>query len=90
MNYPENKNFVNSNPNNTSSNQYTSFIGTLDFVIIDSFQISVMRTFTERFKIDGFLIEKRNLYSGKLIWSDVFNSFNGSTYYFSKNRTSYK
>jgi len=83
MNNLENKNFINTVPNNISVSPYTTFVGNLDFIIVDSFKVSVMKTFTDRLQIDGFIIEKTNFYTGKVIWSDIYNFYNGAEGYFS-------
>ncbi len=78
MNYPENKNFINTVPNNITVSPYTTFLGNLNFVIVDSFQISVMSTMTDYLQTDGFLVEKTNIYTGEVLWSDLYNSYNGA------------
>jgi len=83
MIYLENKNFINTVPNNISASPYTTFVGNLDFVIVDSFKVSVMKTLTDRLQTDGFIIEKTNFHTGRVIWSDIYNFYNGAEGYFS-------
>ena len=49
----------------------------------DSFMINISRTFTKDFILDGFIIIKTNIYTGKQEWKDVYNYYNGSDGYFS-------
>ncbi len=48
----------------------------------DSFMISVSRTFTTDLNIDGFIVIKTNIYSGQIVWKDIYNYYNGSDGFF--------
>lgn len=52
-------------------------------LIKDSFMINISRTFTTDFILDGFIVIKTNIYTGKQEWKDIYNFYNGSDGYFS-------
>ncbi len=48
----------------------------------DSFMISISRTATD-VSIDGFIVVKTNIYTGKEEWKDIYNFYNDSDGFFS-------
>lgn len=73
------------NLKDTSGNPISGYdrIYGADALIRDSFIVTVARTsLPMTFFDDGFVVLKHNMFTGKLLWKDIYNFHNGSVGYF--------